>query len=183
MFLQADAKAVLPPRSRRHRAARAHRFGATSLDASVLVPPRFSRLILGHGWGYLNKVWSVLIFRTLSHCVGRRPPRRRKRRSFARLNAGADAFLNFEFIETQTPCAPEAEGCERASISENSYRGSPMKSSLSLSLSLSLFFLKSGYFLKLETVSRRGLSFCMEGSLLHPARRAGVFFCELEHIM
>lgn len=55
--------------------------------------------------------------------------------------------------------------------------------STSLSLSLSLFFLKSGYFLKLETVSRRGLSFCMEGSLLHPARRAGVFFCELEHIM
>ena len=98
----------------------------------------FSRLILGHGWGYLNKVWSVLIFRTLSHCVGRRPPRRRKRRSFARLNAGADAFLNFEFIETQTPCVPEAEGCERASISENSYRGSPMKSSLSLSLSPSL---------------------------------------------
>ena len=112
--------------------------GATSLDASVLVPPRFSRLILGHGWGYLNKVWSVLIFRTLSHCVGRRPPRRRKRRVFARLNAGADAFLNFEFIETQTPCAPEAEGCERASISENFYRGSPMKSSFSLSLSLSL---------------------------------------------
>ena len=86
----------------------------------------------------------------------------------------ADAFLNFEFIETQTPCAPEAEGCERASISENFYRGSPMKSSLSLSLSLSLLskkriFFETGNSFKAWAVflhGRQPASSCPEGGSL-----------------